>query len=280
MFKVTKTNRNRLSLFMNEEFGDITDSQDGALDYESSEDEAGTTEFNDEDDPSQPVLLTQDLSVLNSSQTLSNKRRSGAFQTPSNKRRRMQEGCNIVTPPSAGTRNCPIELDDDEDDKSIIEIQRVAKFVGDNSDSAICFGTVIGKYDDSEKWWVQYYNEVDDDFDNEDVDQEQLQVALQLYQMHKGKDTSNTSIMNSSIVENIPMIPPDDLSRRGRCVVQAKRRVYYADASDTPSKIARRYNVEAKTIVAINKERKEYKYLTQKSRFEFNSPIVLPLGDE
>jgi len=52
--------------------------------------------------------------------------------------------------------------------------------------------------------------------------------------------------------------------------------VYYAGRDDTSISIAKRFKVDARQIVLDNKRRPGYGRMNQKTKFELNSPIVLP----
>jgi hypothetical protein len=108
-YRVTKVNRKRLVLFMNEEYGEIPDDD---LEYYSSEDDT-TIEPNSESSESEPGFLSPDIVT-------------SEYQTPPNNRRgKSPNHINVVTPPSvlhSGSADFPIVLNDDDSDISISDI--------------------------------------------------------------------------------------------------------------------------------------------------------------
>lgn len=154
-----------------------------------------------------------------------------------------------------------------------IVTQRIAKIDGSN----IIFGDVVGQYDQSESWWIQWDNSMNVDYGEKD-----LHEGLRLYIMHQSNDSSRGfSKARASRYgrSDIPMVAPEDDFVTGKCIVQSglNRRVYYAASGDTPLKIATKLQLMAKDIVQANKTRPEYRTITQKSELHINSPLLLPL---
>lgn len=155
--------------------------------------------------------------------------------------------------------------------------KRVAKIF--DEDGKLYFGTIAGYRDDEEFWVIVY-----DDDDNEDFEIGDLHRGLRLYKQHSGIDHSKPSSTTDSssrltCIDGIPMVDKSDTSITRTCIEQPekKRRIYYAGENDTPTKIAKRLNVDVKQIIRDNKRRPIYKSLRKSSKFTCNSPIVLPL---
>ena len=199
---------------------------------------------------------------------------------------RKREATNNLTEPSnkRAKKNCSTHLKNCSSttlpisSKNILEdIQRIAKFVNDDCTSEILYGDVVGQYDKEKKWWIQF-----DNGDSEDFDEKQLRDGLQLYAMHQPKDTLRVSTDARSQRcrgGNIPMVAIEDDFITGKCIVQPnlRRRIHYAREDETSATIAKIYGVDAKDIIAMNNERKEYRGLKQSWKFNLHSPILLPL---
>jgi hypothetical protein len=307
---VSKINQNRLIHFMNADFGWYPDSAaDDGLEYDSSDDDIDTS-IEPESEPSLPADVTETSSDMSDSETCLQDSARSAYKTPSNKRSNESiNNCHVVTPPAGvGTNNdCLVEFSDTDgkcvtptpsrskkratkapdtsskkqrivsqpmDMNKNIVTQRIAKIDGSN----VIFGDVVGQYDRSNSWWIQWDNLVNVEYGERD-----LQEGFRLYIKHQSNDSprgfskARASRYGSS---DIPMVWPEDDFVTGRCIVQSglNRRVYYAARGDTPFKIATKFQLMAKDIVQLNKTRPEYGDITQKREFKhINSPVLLPL---
>lgn len=91
-----------------------------------------------------------------------------------------------------------------------------------------------------------------------------------------------SAMITEEIVSNIHMRPPNENIVTGSYLVQPhfKRIIYYAKEDERPREIAKKFKVDVKVIVAINKQRQEMSDIRSNSRIrDDNSPIVLPLQD-
>ena len=158
----------------------------------------------------------------------------------------------------------------------------VGRRVAKHFHGKVHFGT-IDKYCGDNKWLAKF-----DDDDVFDFDKQDLKRGLSCYKTNQSKDdtkpssSSTTSSQYLTDIEDIPMGDKSDRSERGTFIVQPskKRRVYYTGSGDTPVSIAKRFKVDARLIVLDNKRRPGYGTMNQKTKFELNSPIVLPLAVE
>jgi len=143
----------------------------------------------------------------------------------------------------------------------------------------VYFGTIT-KDCGNDKWVAKF-----DDEDVLDFNKQDLRRGLGCYKTHQSKDntkpsssSTSSSDQNLTDIEDIPLGNKSDRSQRGTFIVQKdrKRRVYYAGRDDTSISIAKRFKVDARQIVLDNKRRPGYGRMNQKTKFELNSPIVLP----
>ena len=163
-------------------------------------------------------------------------------------------------------------------DSVLGDIQRIAKFVNVNdSNSDIMFGDVVGQYYGEQKWWIQF-----DNGDNQDFDEKQRNEGVQLYGTHWKEDTkvgSDERRTERYREGNIPMASVEDDFITGKCIVQPNlgRRIHYAREKESSTSIAKIYGVDVKEIVEMNKKRERFKKLKQSSKLNLHSPILLPL---
>ena len=135
-----------------------------------------------------------------------------------------------------------------------------------------------------------------DDGDNEDYDEDDLHQAMRLYKNQQANyeskstpmeprnvsepaETSKLMAESLTNIEDIPMVCKSDKLKRKTCLQQPEknRQVYYTGQHDTPTKIAKRFKIDVQQIIRDNKRQNGYEKLRKGSKFDQNSPIVLPL---
>lgn len=303
---VTTANRNRLVLFMNADFGWYPDDDDldDALHYDDEEEDESTIEPQSES--SSPVVTDT------SSESCRSK---SYFASPIHQTRKSTKA-KVITPPSVdfGSRDCPIELKDNESDISDIDvrtqpkkrraielqgpsskkrrttqpqkpvakkkhkpsefIERIAKL---STSSTIIFGDIVGQYYACKQYWIQWDTGL-----NEDFNEKQRQEGLQLYSTRKSEDKSKLNEYRQLRYGggDIPMISIEDSSFTGKCIVQPdlNRRIHYSNDKNTLFEIAKLYNVDVKEVIRMNKERKGYTDIKSSTKCTLNSPILIPLA--
>ncbi|KAL7540610.1 hypothetical protein ACHAXR_010249 [Thalassiosira sp. AJA248-18] len=246
----------RLIPFMNPEEGEIPDLLEEDEESIGSEDGGSINELSSVGSKESPIIL--DLGDDEFSASLS----SVSMTTTSNLDRAGLSNTKVVSP--------------EKNDESMHFVgQRVAK----SFSLVVYFGSVVQYCGDKELWSIKY-----DDGDDEEFDKDDICQALCLYKTHQQNDhLKPPSLIEASSaltsIEDIPMVPESDKSKSMTCIEQPekKRRVYYTGKADTPFKIAKRLNVDVDRIIRDNKRREGYTKLSKRSRFSFNSPIVVPL---
>ncbi len=159
--------------------------------------------------------------------------------------------------------------------KSILG-HRIAKNTFQTCPGEVFFGTVDsynGKY-----WSILY-----DDGDDEDMNCKQVIKAIKLFnKLDKnilGK--RKRSVWPLLDIEDIPEVNDmkSSTSKRGTILIQKekRRRIYYAYEDDTPTMIAKKYDLDVHQILFYNRRRDGYDQIKTTSKFKVITPIVLPL---